>query len=110
MAWPRIGKASPCCAACSSICFQAIAGRLATVGSAWKLDSCSVTAIALARRGTTRPFKQRALAWITNTWPARQLLAGVMGLGPRSLGAGGVHQDVGVVRLDRTEGVVQRGT
>src|SRR4249919_3758714 len=32
-------------------------------------------AIELARRGTTRPFKQRALAWLTNTWPARQILA-----------------------------------
>ncbi|TKR32941.1 3-hydroxyacyl-CoA dehydrogenase [Luteimonas gilva] len=29
----------------------------------------------LALRGTQRPFKQRFLAWITNTWPARQLLA-----------------------------------
>jgi 3-hydroxyacyl-CoA dehydrogenase/enoyl-CoA hydratase/3-hydroxybutyryl-CoA epimerase len=32
-------------------------------------------AVELARRGTTRPFKQRALAWVTNTWPARQILA-----------------------------------
>jgi len=32
-------------------------------------------AIELARRGTTRPFKQRALAWLTNTWPARQVIA-----------------------------------
>ena len=29
----------------------------------------------LALRGTQRPFKQRFLAWITNTWPARQILA-----------------------------------
>ncbi|HJR75028.1 MAG TPA: 3-hydroxyacyl-CoA dehydrogenase NAD-binding domain-containing protein [Luteimonas sp.] len=29
----------------------------------------------LALRGTQRPFKQRFLGWITNTWPARQLLA-----------------------------------
>lgn len=29
----------------------------------------------LALKGTTRPFKQRFLGWITNTWPARQLLA-----------------------------------
>ncbi|PBS14074.1 3-hydroxyacyl-CoA dehydrogenase [Lysobacteraceae bacterium NML93-0792] len=36
------------------------------------------TAIALARRGTTRPFKQRALAWATNTWPVRQALAPVL--------------------------------
>lgn len=32
-------------------------------------------AIELARRGAQRPFKQRALAWLTNTWPARQVLA-----------------------------------
>ncbi|WP_394000371.1 3-hydroxyacyl-CoA dehydrogenase NAD-binding domain-containing protein [Luteimonas sp. WGS1318] len=36
------------------------------------------TAIALARRGTTRPFKQRALAWATNSWPVRQALAPVL--------------------------------
>ena len=29
----------------------------------------------LALKGTTRPFKQRFLAWITNTWVARQILA-----------------------------------
>jgi 3-hydroxyacyl-CoA dehydrogenase/enoyl-CoA hydratase/3-hydroxybutyryl-CoA epimerase len=29
----------------------------------------------LALRGTQRPFKQRLMAWATNTWPARQLLA-----------------------------------
>ncbi|PNS08257.1 3-hydroxyacyl-CoA dehydrogenase NAD-binding domain-containing protein [Solilutibacter silvestris] len=33
------------------------------------------TAAELALRGTTRPFKQRALAAITNAWPVRQLLA-----------------------------------
>ena len=33
------------------------------------------TAVTLAQKGTLRPFKQRALGWITNTWPARQLLA-----------------------------------
>ena len=32
-------------------------------------------AAALALRGTTRPFKQRALAWATNTVVARKLLA-----------------------------------
>jgi 3-hydroxyacyl-CoA dehydrogenase/enoyl-CoA hydratase/3-hydroxybutyryl-CoA epimerase len=32
-------------------------------------------AATLALKGTERPFKQRFLAWITNTWPARQLLA-----------------------------------
>ena len=36
------------------------------------------TAAALALHGTQRPFKQRFLAWITNTWPARQLLAPVL--------------------------------
>ena len=29
----------------------------------------------LALRGSQRPFRQRFLGWITNTWPARQLLA-----------------------------------
>ena len=33
------------------------------------------TAAALALKGTTRPFKQRALGWLTNTLPARKLLA-----------------------------------
>ncbi len=33
------------------------------------------TAVALALSGTTRPFKQRATAWATNTWLARTLLA-----------------------------------
>ncbi len=32
-------------------------------------------AAALALKGTQRPFKQRALGWLTNTWPARQVLA-----------------------------------
>lgn len=29
----------------------------------------------LVLRGAERPFKQRALAWLSNSWPARQLLA-----------------------------------
>ena len=29
----------------------------------------------LALKGAVRPFKQRFLAWLTNTWPARRLLA-----------------------------------
>jgi 3-hydroxyacyl-CoA dehydrogenase/enoyl-CoA hydratase/3-hydroxybutyryl-CoA epimerase len=33
------------------------------------------SAVTLALKGTTRPFKQRVLGWVTNTWPARQLLA-----------------------------------
>ncbi|MDN5782563.1 MAG: 3-hydroxyacyl-CoA dehydrogenase NAD-binding domain-containing protein, partial [Luteimonas sp.] len=33
------------------------------------------TAVALVLKGATRPFRQRFLAWITNTWPARQILA-----------------------------------
>ena len=33
------------------------------------------TAAALALKGTTRPFKQRALGWVTNTLPARKILA-----------------------------------
>lgn len=33
------------------------------------------TAVSLALKGTTRPFKHRATAWITNTWLARKLLA-----------------------------------
>ena len=32
-------------------------------------------AAVLALKGRTRPFRQRALAWASNTWPARQLLA-----------------------------------
>jgi 3-hydroxyacyl-CoA dehydrogenase / enoyl-CoA hydratase / 3-hydroxybutyryl-CoA epimerase len=32
-------------------------------------------ALEMARRGGTRPFKQRALAWLTNLWPVRQVLA-----------------------------------
>src|SRR4249919_1261087 len=32
-------------------------------------------AIELARKGAVRPFKQRALAWLTSTWLARQALA-----------------------------------
>ncbi|GAB3742967.1 3-hydroxyacyl-CoA dehydrogenase NAD-binding domain-containing protein [Lysobacter olei] len=32
-------------------------------------------AVTLALRGTQRPFKQRAMAWATNTLPARKLLA-----------------------------------
>lgn len=33
------------------------------------------TAVSLALKGTTRPLKQRATAWTTNTWLARRLLA-----------------------------------
>ncbi|SBV36378.1 3-hydroxyacyl-CoA dehydrogenase NAD-binding [uncultured Stenotrophomonas sp.] len=32
-------------------------------------------AVALAQSGATRPFRQRASAWLTNTWLARQILA-----------------------------------
>ncbi len=32
-------------------------------------------AVAMARKGTTRPFKQRFMGWITNWWPVRQALA-----------------------------------
>jgi 3-hydroxyacyl-CoA dehydrogenase/enoyl-CoA hydratase/3-hydroxybutyryl-CoA epimerase len=32
-------------------------------------------AVELVLKGTTRPFRQRFLGWITNTWPAKQLLA-----------------------------------
>ena len=32
-------------------------------------------AVELALKGATRPFKQRFLGWLTNTWLARQLLA-----------------------------------
>jgi len=35
-------------------------------------------AIALARKGTTRPFKQRFMGWATNIWPVRQILAPVL--------------------------------
>jgi 3-hydroxyacyl-CoA dehydrogenase / enoyl-CoA hydratase / 3-hydroxybutyryl-CoA epimerase len=33
------------------------------------------TAVALALSGATRPFKQRLLGWVSNTWIARQILA-----------------------------------
>ena len=33
------------------------------------------TAAALALKGTTRPLRQRFMAWFTNTWPARQVIA-----------------------------------
>jgi 3-hydroxyacyl-CoA dehydrogenase/enoyl-CoA hydratase/3-hydroxybutyryl-CoA epimerase len=33
------------------------------------------TAVALAQSGSTRPFNQRFLGWISNTWIARQILA-----------------------------------
>lgn len=32
-------------------------------------------ALGLLQRGTQRPFKQRFMAWLTNSWPARQVLA-----------------------------------
>jgi 3-hydroxyacyl-CoA dehydrogenase / enoyl-CoA hydratase / 3-hydroxybutyryl-CoA epimerase len=32
-------------------------------------------AVAMAQKGTVRPFQQRFLAWISNTWIARQILA-----------------------------------
>ena len=32
-------------------------------------------AVELLKRGVQRPFKQRLLGWLTNTWPARQILA-----------------------------------
>ncbi|MGH8031344.1 MAG: 3-hydroxyacyl-CoA dehydrogenase NAD-binding domain-containing protein [Luteimonas sp.] len=35
-------------------------------------------AAALLHQGRLRPFKQRVLGWLTNTWPARQLLAPAM--------------------------------
>ena len=38
-------------------------------------DALIDTAAALALKGTERPFKQRFLGWITNTWIARQVLA-----------------------------------
>jgi 3-hydroxyacyl-CoA dehydrogenase/enoyl-CoA hydratase/3-hydroxybutyryl-CoA epimerase len=39
------------------------------------VDQLIEAATKLALRGTERPFQQRALAWATNTWPARQALA-----------------------------------
>lgn len=32
-------------------------------------------ALEILKRGTTRPFKQRATAWATNLWPVRQAMA-----------------------------------
>ncbi|HEY5613235.1 MAG TPA: 3-hydroxyacyl-CoA dehydrogenase NAD-binding domain-containing protein [Lysobacter sp.] len=37
------------------------------------------TAAALALRGTQRPVKQRLMGWVTNTFPARKLLAPMLG-------------------------------
>ncbi len=33
------------------------------------------TAAALALKGSTRPLRQRFMGWLTNTWPARQVIA-----------------------------------
>jgi len=33
------------------------------------------SAVALALRGSRRPFRQRFMAWLTNTWAARQVIA-----------------------------------
>jgi 3-hydroxyacyl-CoA dehydrogenase/enoyl-CoA hydratase/3-hydroxybutyryl-CoA epimerase len=41
-------------------------------------DALLDAAIALAKRRAKRPLKQRFLAWATNTWIARQLLASMM--------------------------------
>src|SRR5690606_1228823 len=35
-------------------------------------------AAALALKGTARPFRQRFMGWLTNTWPARQVLAPIL--------------------------------
>jgi len=35
-------------------------------------------AVEIIERGVKRPFKQRAIAWLSNTWPARRLLSGAM--------------------------------
>src|SRR5690606_10985738 len=35
-------------------------------------------AVELALKGTERPLRQRFMGWLTNTWPARQLLAPVL--------------------------------
>jgi len=37
------------------------------------------TAAALALKGTQRPVKQRLMGWVTNTFPARKLLAPMLG-------------------------------
>ena len=47
-------------------------GLVDNVVEPWLLLEAAAT---LALRGTTRPFKQRALGWITNTFVARKLLA-----------------------------------
>ncbi|MCC7250170.1 MAG: enoyl-CoA hydratase/isomerase family protein [Lysobacter sp.] len=38
-------------------------------------DELLEAAVALAFKGTQRPFKQRFMAWATNTWAARQIIA-----------------------------------
>jgi 3-hydroxyacyl-CoA dehydrogenase / enoyl-CoA hydratase / 3-hydroxybutyryl-CoA epimerase len=35
-------------------------------------------AVEIIERGVKRPFRQRAIAWLSNTWPARRLLSGAM--------------------------------
>ena len=37
--------------------------------------SLVAAALDMLKRGAQRPFKQRALGWASNTWPARQVLA-----------------------------------
>ena len=39
------------------------------------VDQLIEAAVRLALKGAERPFKQRAIAWATNTWAARQALA-----------------------------------
>ncbi len=54
------------------------AGNARAIGLVDKVAEPAVlldAAIELVKRGTVRPFKQRALAWATNLWPTRQVLA-----------------------------------
>lgn len=41
-------------------------------------DALLDTAIGIIQRKPARPFKQRALAWATNWWPVRQILAPII--------------------------------
>jgi 3-hydroxyacyl-CoA dehydrogenase/enoyl-CoA hydratase/3-hydroxybutyryl-CoA epimerase len=41
-------------------------------------DALLEAAVSLIQRKPARPFKQRALAWATNRWPVRQMLAPIL--------------------------------
>ncbi|MCK9489946.1 MAG: 3-hydroxyacyl-CoA dehydrogenase NAD-binding domain-containing protein [Xanthomonadales bacterium] len=54
------------------------AQQLGLVDDVAPADELLARAQAIIERPPVRPLPQRALAWLTNTWPARQILAPVM--------------------------------